>query len=205
MIIVSDNQVSNKLFAVSFDTVTYRDLQSFLFENNCGNYELTRIDPLEFIGLHTHAPGSYINLITKDMKLRQQISEIFECNNLFRFSLIHEKAYTHFANIGLGCMVYPMVSMYTNTTLSNDIIVHSMSMIAHDCSIGLGSYISAGVNVAGTTKIGKFCQIGLAAVITDNINIVDNTVIGMNTMVRKSIVDPGVYINQTNSKLIKLR
>jgi UDP-3-O-[3-hydroxymyristoyl] glucosamine N-acyltransferase len=205
LIVLSSNQSSNKLIAISFDTVTYQDLQFFLEEDHSNNYTLERIDPFEFLSGVDCPEGSYINLITRDMALRTSITQAMDQNNFSRFSLIHNQTYTHGASIGPGCMVYPTVTMYTNAVLEKDIIVHSQSWIAHNCQIGTGSYISAGVNVAGTTKIGKFCQIGLAAVIADNITIPDNTIIGMNTMVRKSIVESGVYVNKKNSKLIKLR
>jgi len=205
LIILSKNQTSKILYAVSFDTVTYRDLQYFLDEDNAVNYRLERIDPDHFVSLSDHALGSYINLVTKDMQLRQRVSEIIEYNNLFRFSLVHKNSYTRAADIGPGCLIYPMVSMYTRATLVNDIIVHSSTMIAHDCYLDTGCYISAGVNIAGTTKLGKFCQIGLAAVIADNITIPNNTIIGMNAMVRKSIVESGVYVNKANDALTKLK
>jgi acetyltransferase-like isoleucine patch superfamily enzyme len=205
LIIVSSDQPSTKLFAVSFDTVTYRDLQFFLAENNPHSYELERIDPVEFAQSLKFATGSYINLITKDMGLRTQVTEIFDHYNLFRFSVVHDSSYTAGAKIGPGCMIYPLVAMYTNTFLEKDIIVHSQSMIAHDCIIGAGSYISAGVNVAGTTRVGKFCQFGLGSTIFDNINIVDHTMIGAGALVRKSITESGYYVNKTVGVLTKIK
>ena len=205
MIIVSNIQTSKKLYAVSFDTVTYRDLQFFLAENNPHSYELERIDPVEFVQSLKFITGSYINLITKDMGLRTQVTEIFDHYNLFRFSLVHDSAYTAGAKIGPGCMIYPLVAMYTNTLLEKDIIVHSQSIIAHDCIIGAGSYISSGVNVAGTTCVGKFCQFGAGSTIFDNIDIVDHTVIGAGTLVRKSITEPGHYVNKSNGMLTQLK
>ena len=205
LIIVSDIQTSKKLYAVSFDTVTYRDLQFFLAENNPHSYELERIDPVEFLQSSEFATGSYINLITKDMGLRTQVTEILDHHNLFRFSLVHNSSYTAGAKIGPGCMIYPLVAMYTNTILEKDIIVHSQSMIAHDCVIGAGSYISAGVNVAGTTYVGKFCQFGIGSTIFDNIDIVDHTIIGAGALVRKSITESGYYINKSTKVLTKLK
>ena len=204
LIILSNNQISDQLIAVSFDTVTYRDLQHFLSENNPLNYELSRIDPFEFLQEDQPAPGSYINLVTKDIQLRQQVTEKIDLDTLDRFSLIHEMSYTGAANIGPGCMIYPMVSMYSNATLVKDNIVHSSTMIAHDCYLDVGSYVSAGVNIAGTTKIGKFCFLGLASVINDHIVIVDQVTVGTGALVRKSITHPGVYITQSLSNLTKL-
>lgn len=202
---MSNNQISNQLVAISFDTVTYRDLQCFLSDNNPLNYKLSRIDPFEFLQETQHIDGSYINLVTKDMQLRQKITEKLDSSELDRFSLIHEMSYVDAANIGPGCMIYPMVSMYSNTTLVKDNIVHSSTMIAHDCYLDVGTYVSAGVNIAGTTKIGKFCCFGLASIVTDHIVIVDHVTIGTGALVRKSIINPGVYITQSLSDITKLK
>jgi len=205
LIILPSDQSAAKLYAVSFDTVTYRDLQCFLSDNNPLNHELTRIEPDRFLNDHEPFGGYYINLISRDMHLRRQVTEHMDLMHIDRFSLIHENSYTRTADIGLGCMIYPMVSMYSKATLIKDIIVHSMTMIAHDAVVGTGSYISAGVNIAGTTKIGKFCQFGLASVIADHIEIVDDCVIGMATVVRESILQPGVYVTKANSSLTRLK
>lgn len=193
------------MFAVSFDTVTYRDLQQFLAETNTLGYELSRIDPNEFLNMSEYLSGSYINIVNKDMELRQQITEKFDSGKIDRFSLIHDRSYTHAATIGLGCMIYPMVSMYTNAVLAKDNIVHSMTMIAHDCYIDIGTYISPGVSIAGTTTVGKFCKLGLGSVISDGITIVDHTVVGMGTVVRAHIRESGSYINKSNSALTKIK
>lgn len=203
--LISNNRLSKSLFAVSFDTVTYRDLEYFIAENNPLNYKLLKIDPYEFLKSADHSIGSYINLVTRDMQLRQLVTEKLDIENLDRFSVVHEKSFTSAANIGSGCMVYPMVSMYTNATLIKDNIIHSSVMIAHDSFLDVGSYVSAGVNIAGTTKVGKFCQFGLASIVADNINIVDHVTVGMGTVVRKSITQSGVYVTQTLSDITKIK
>jgi UDP-3-O-[3-hydroxymyristoyl] glucosamine N-acyltransferase len=78
-------------------------------------------------------------------------------------------------------------------------------MIAYDCYIDVGSYVSASVNIAGTTKIGKFCRLGLASIIYDHIAITDQVTVGAGALVRKSITQPGVYITQSLSDITKLK
>lgn len=205
MIILPDHRTAVTLCAVSFETVTYRDLECFLLDHNPHNHRLCRIDPVQFVAGKRNQSGYYINLVTRDMLLRQQISEVFDQDGLDRFSFIHERVYAHSASIGPGCLVYPMVSVYNGATLEKDIIVHSMTMLAHDCYIGAGSYISPGVNISGSAKIGKFCQFGLACVVSDGVDIPNQTTIGMAAVVRESIKDSGVYITKANSRLDRLK
>jgi carbonic anhydrase/acetyltransferase-like protein (isoleucine patch superfamily) len=205
LIVLSSNQSSDKLIAISFDTVTYQDLQFFLQEDSLHNYTLERINPFDVLSGVDCPEGSYINLITKDMSLRASITQAMDQKNLCRFSFIHDKSYTHGSAIGPGCMIYPTVTMYTNTVLEKDVIVHSQSWIAHNCQIGTGSYIGASVSIAGTAQLGNFCQVGIGAIIFDEVAITEHTVVGSGAIVRKSILESGTYINPAEKQLTKIK
>ena len=203
MIVLSNNQSSKKLIAVSFDTATYHDLQCFVSEHQ--GYTLTRIDPQEFLTTKQSVDVSYINLVVKDFKLRRQITQHLDNNNFDRFSLIHDQCYATSADIALGCMIYPLVSIYPRTVLQQDVIVHSLTAIAHQCKIGVGGFISGGITIAGNTSIGEFAQIGIDATIYDQVNIVKNSIIGAGTVVRKNILISGTYSSQLNNNLVKIK
>jgi UDP-3-O-[3-hydroxymyristoyl] glucosamine N-acyltransferase len=200
---LSSNQSSNKLIAVSFESATYHDLECFVNEHN--DYTLTRISPDDFLLLKTPLPGSYINLVIRDFKLRKQVTEHLDTYHFDRFSIIHNQSYTSCASIALGCMIYPLVSIYPKAVLQRDVLVHSLSLIAHQCKIGVGTFISGGCTVAGNTTIGEFTQILADTTLYDQIAIPANTVIGAGSVVRKSVVESGVYVNKKDSKLTKLR
>lgn len=203
MIVLSNNQLSKNLVAVSFDTVTYHDLQCFV--NEQGEYTLTRIDPKEFLTTKHSVDVSYINLVVKDFKLRKQITQYLDNNNLDRFSLVHDQCYATSADIALGCMIYPLVSIYPRTILQRDVIVHSLTLIAHQCQIGAGAFISGGITIAGNTSIGEFTQIGIDATLYDQLSIPADTVIGASTVVRKNISTSGTYSSQLKNNLVKIK
>ncbi len=203
MIVVSNNQSSKKLIAVSFDTATYHDLQCFV--NEYQGYTLTRIDPQEFLTTKQSVDVSYINLVVKDFKLRKQVTQQLDDNNLDRFSLVHDQCYATSADIALGCMIYPLVSIYSKVTLQRDVIVHSLTAIAHQCQIGTGTFISGGITIAGNTSIGEFTQIGMDATIYDQVNIPADSVIGASTVVRKNILTSGTYSSQLKNNLVKIK
>lgn len=203
LIILSNKKTSKILYAVSFDSATYHDLECFVNEHS--GYSLTRIDPDDFLLLHQPLPGSYINLIIRDVELRKQITNHLDHYCFDRFSLVHDKSYVGFANIAPGCMIYPLVSIYPNTVLHQDVIVHSLTLIAHRCQIGAGAFISGGITIAGNTSIGKFTQIGIDATIYDQIAIPANTVIGASSVVRKKILKSGAYSSQLKNNLVKIK
>lgn len=186
---------------MSFDTVTYQDLQYFVQEHS--NYTLERIHPDNFLTQQPQ-PGSYINLVVVDVELRKKITAHLDNTGADRFSIIHNQSYAPSNNIALGCMIYPLSTVYPGAILERDIIVHSLTIIAHKCHIGVGTFISGGITIAGNTTIGNFTQIGIDSTIYDQVNIVDNTVIGATTVVRKDITEPGTYSSQVNNKLVKI-
>jgi UDP-3-O-[3-hydroxymyristoyl] glucosamine N-acyltransferase len=203
LIILSSNQSSKKLVAVSFDTATYHDLQCFVNEHD--GYTLTRMDPEECLTTKRSVDVSYINLVVKDFKLRKQITQYLDDNDFDRFSLIHNQCYATSANIALGCVIYPMVTIYPSAVLQRDVIVHTFTVISHQSKIDVGGVINGMTCIAGSTSIGEFTQIGLGAIIYDNISIVANTIIGAGTMVRKNILTSGTYVGQTKNKLVKIK
>jgi UDP-3-O-[3-hydroxymyristoyl] glucosamine N-acyltransferase len=188
---------------VSFHTTTYHDLECLVSEHE--SYNLTRISPDDFLLCQHTLPGSYINLVTRDIDLRKQITNHLDIHQFDRFSIIHNQSYTSCANIALGCMIYPLVSIYPKTTLHRDVIIHSGTVISHQCCINVGTFISGGTTIAGNTNIGEFTQIGMDATIYDQISISPDTVIGAGTVVRKNIQTPGVYTTQLKNQLHKIK
>ncbi len=203
MIILSSNQSSKKLVAVSFDTATYHDLQYFVNEHD--GYTLTRMDPEEFLTTIRSDDVSYINLVIRNFELRKQITQYLDDNDFDRFSFIHNQCYAPSANIALGCMIYPMVSIYPSAVLKRDVIVHSLTVVAHQCQVGAGTFISGGTTIGGNTSIGEFTQIGIDATLYDKIAIPADTIIGASTVVRKNILTSGTYSSQLKKTLTKIK
>lgn len=194
---------SRNLVAVSFDTATYRVLSYFVKEHH--DYVLHRIDPLEFLSTKNFANVSFINLIIKDIDLRKKITFFIDDNNLERFTLIHNDSYANHANIGPGCLICPLVTVYPTAILQKDIIVHSNSTIAEQCHIGTGSFISGGVTIAGSAIIGDYCQINMGSIFYDKISVISDTVIGAGSVIQKDITISGTYTSLIKNNLQQIK
>lgn len=189
--------------AVSYESNTFRDLQFFLAESKVC---LQRIDPESFLsGQRMIGACNYINLLTKDMDGRQQICEIFDTDNLDRFSFVHDTSTISGARIGLGSFVYPLVSIYPNARTGPDVVIHSQSLLAHAVEVGQGSIFSGAVTVGGSTKIGDYCVFGLAATVYDRIHITSHCHFGARTVIRKNLDVSGKYGWSKTNCLLKLR
>lgn len=80
-----------------------------------------------------------------------------------------------------------------DTVIGPNVIIDNQVHIAHNCTIGEGSAIAGTTGIAGSTNIGKYCIIGGSVVINGHIDICDQVQITGNSMVVKSITEPGVY------------
>lgn len=189
--------------AVSYESNTFCDLQFFLDESKVC---LQRIDPESFVaGQRMIGACNYINLLTKGMDHRQRICELFDTDNLDRFSFVHDTSTISGARIALGSFVYPLVAIYPNATIGPDVIVHSQSALAHAVEVGQGSFLSGAVTVGGSTKIGDYCVFGLAATVYDRIHITSHCHFGARTIIRKNVDVSGKYGYSKTNCLLKMR
>jgi acetyltransferase-like isoleucine patch superfamily enzyme len=193
------------LAAISYDTRTFGQLGKFVQAD--GTNEITRIEPSDFLKNPT-SDFQYINLVIKDFDQRKQISAVLDQHNLDRFTYIgHDSTDSlfHVSNItvGKGCMIFPWVRAYSGN-IGNDVVVHSMTVLAEDVQIGNGSFVSGGVTIAGGCKIGNWCFLGNNLFFMDNVSICDNVKLIPGTNIRKSITEPGTYYNPYTYKIEKI-
>ena len=81
----------------------------------------------------------------------------------------------------------------TDTTIGDGVILDNLIHIAHNVSLGDNLAMAAMSGIAGGTKIGKGSTLAGRASVIGHLDICDNTHISVNTLVKKSIDEPGVY------------
>ncbi len=82
---------------------------------------------------------------------------------------------------------------FSDTRIDSGAILDNRIQISHNVVIGANSIITAGFNVAGSTKIGKNFVSGGNASVTGHIEICDGVQLAGVSVVRKSITTPGAY------------
>ena len=173
--------------AVSYESPTFADLKYYLWQEHA--IELKRIEPEQLSVDHRR---QYINLVV-DTPKRKSVSAFLDDNCLDRFSYVHSTCIINDPVIHGGVFIYPLVIIYSGTTIGKDVLIHGHSGIAHNVTIDQGTFLSGKVTIGGSAFVGKFCWMGMHAIISDKISIGDDVKIGANTFVRKSITDPGTY------------
>ena len=78
-----------------------------------------------------------------------------------------------------------------DTIIEDDVRLDNQIQIAHNVRIGAHSAMAAMVGISGSTQIGKYCMFAGASGTVGHISIADNTTVQGQSMVTKSITEPG--------------
>lgn len=81
----------------------------------------------------------------------------------------------------------------SDTIIADGVKIDNQCQIAHNVSIGAHTAIAGGSNIAGSTKIGSNCIVGGSVAMNGHITIADNVIITGDSMVMRSITEPGIY------------
>lgn len=94
-------------------------------------------------------------------------------------------------NVEIGSSTTIDRGALSNTVIGDGVKIDNQCQIAHNIEIGEHTAIAGGTNIAGSTIIGKNCIIAGNVAMNGHINIADNVTITGNSMVMRSIKEPG--------------
>ncbi len=80
-----------------------------------------------------------------------------------------------------------------DTVVADNVIIDNLCQIAHNVKIGYGTAIAGQTTIAGSVTIGKYCIIGGTSIINGHIEICDGVTLTGNTVVMRTIEQPGIY------------
>ncbi len=84
---------------------------------------------------------------------------------------------------------------FDDTVIQNGVKIDNQVQIGHNVRIGTNTVIAGCSAIAGSTHIGSFCMLGGGARISDHLTFTDGVMLSGNSVVGKSIEQPGVYAN----------
>lgn len=119
-------------------------------------------------------------------------------------TLIASTAYvSRHSSLGAGTVVMHHAFVNAGAKIGENVIINTFCNIEHGVSIGNQCHISTGTMVNGDCKVGNNCFIGSQSVLANGISICDDVVVGAGSLVRKSIIKPGVYSG--NPAILKIK
>ena len=109
-------------------------------------------------------------------------------------TIVASTAYvSKYATLGEGTVVMHNAFVNAGSQIGNNVILNTFSNIEHDAVIGDQSHISTGVMINGDCKVGHNVFVGSQSVLANGITIGDDIIIGAGSVVRKSIIQKGIY------------
>lgn len=116
-------------------------------------------------------------------KVRKEIAETYDLKYI---NIIHPAAViSSFAEIGVGNIILPNVSIDPETVIHNHVIINKNTSLGHNVIMKNYSQVSPGCQLGGT--VGECTFIGLGATLLPNIKIGDYSTIGAGAVVNKEI------------------
>ena len=78
-----------------------------------------------------------------------------------------------------------------DTVLEEDVRIDNLCQVGHNCHIGAHTAMAGMVGIAGSTRIGKYCMFAGRSGAHGHIEIADRVTVAAQSMVKKSITEPG--------------
>lgn len=98
-----------------------------------------------------------------------------------------------YAVLGAGIVIMHQAFINAGAVIGDNCIINTFANIEHDAHIGNQCHISTGAMVNGDCQVGDNCFIGSQSVLANAISICSDVIIGAGSLVRKSIVQAGIY------------
>ena len=119
-------------------------------------------------------------------------------------TIIASTAYvSKYATIGEGTVVLHQAFVNAGAKVGCNVILNTATNIEHDAVIGDHCHISTGTMVNGDCKVGERCFIGSQSVLANGITVGDDIIVGAGSLVRKSILEKGIYSG--NPAILKIK
>jgi UDP-N-acetylglucosamine acyltransferase len=84
------------------------------------------------------------------------------------------------------CIHSPVYAL--ETRIHDKVYLMNKSYVAHDCQVGKGSVLSAGVLLAGRVEIGEYVNLGLGATVHQRMHIGSYAMVGMQAVITSDIL-----------------
>ncbi len=140
----------------------------------------------------------------KDAILRIKLHEKIEAAGGRLATVIASTAYvSRHAAIGEGTVVLHQAVVNADAGIGKGCIINTFANIEHDAIVEDYCHISTGAMVNGACRVGEATFLGSQSVVVNGVSIAAGSIIAAGSMVRKDIVQKGVYSG--NPALLKIK
>lgn len=144
----------------------------------------------------------HIKDATLRIKLHQKIGEAGGTLATIIASTAHVSKY---AQIGEGSVIMHHAVVNADSYIGRGCIINTLANIEHDSKVGDYCHISTGAMVNGNCIVGNETFLGSQSVMVNGIEIMSGCVIGAGSLVRKNLMQKGIYSGNPATLKIKLQ
>lgn len=140
----------------------------------------------------------------KESSLRLKIHDKIQTSGGHFGTLIASTAYvSRHAQIGAGTVVMHHAFVNAGARIGSGCIINTFVNVEHDALIGDTCHISTGAMVNGDCKVGEGSFLGSQSVMVNGTSIISGCIIGAGSVVRKDILEKGIYSG--NPAILKIK
>lgn len=112
---------------------------------------------------------------------------------------------SRYAHLGEGTIVMHHAMVNADANIGRGCIINTFANIEHDAKIGDYCHISTGAMVNGNCIVGSETFLGSQSVMVNGIEIAAGCVVGAASLVRKNLMQKGIYSGNPATLKIKLQ
>lgn len=144
----------------------------------------------------------FVNLITRDMRTRFEVSkEVLDQNGIF-CNFIHPSINLEMVELGSGNYIQDSVVIQAGVKIGCNSSIHIGAMIGHETYIGNSSFIAHGCNLSGFTYVDDGVFLGAGVTTIPRVKIGKWSVVGAGSVVTKDIPDFSIAVGNP-ARIIK--
>lgn len=99
-----------------------------------------------------------------------------------------------YARIGQGCIINPFVAVMPNAVIGNHVVVHSQSVVEHDCLLADFVNLAPGVSLAGYVRVGEATYVYTGACVLPRVTVGRKCIVGAGAAVIRNVPDGATVV-----------
>lgn len=200
MLLANDKPIC--LIGFEQSTIT-QEAYFFLSQEFTGRF--VTISPDEFLALDNKQQYQYFVAFTLDVRKRMDVIDVIESMNLDCIRYMHDTCVCYTKDpteiLGHGSFVSPFSTLLRDSHVGRHCIIETYCLLSHYSTLGDNVILHSGTLIAGKTIIGANSVFNFKSGALNGLTICGDIEVGGSSTITKSIELPGYYVGSPARRL----